>query len=306
MNKMKTDGFFQKKRQKQLIFSLIVVIIPIIQFCIFYIGVNFNSILMAFQKYEINEQTNLGKYQFNGLKNFRRMFFQLKYENDLPWALKNSIIAFLVNIGVGTTLALIFSLYIFKGMVGSKTFRAILFAPSILSSIVTVTMYKNFVETAIPEIFNLQYGLLGNPDTRFGALLFFMIWVSFGTQILIYSGAMNTIDPSVIEAAKLDGASPLREFLSIILPLIYPTVTTFLVTNIAGLLTNQMNLFAFYANGADPELRTMGYYLFRQTNTASLAEYPLLATYGVALTLIAAPITLLGKKVLESVGPKTE
>lgn len=299
-------NFFKKARTKDLIFALLVIAIPAIQFCIFYIGVNFNSVLMSFQKYVVNEQTNLGEYIFCGLENFEKMFFKLKYENELLTSIKNSLIVFVVNVGVGTTLSLVFSLYIFKKMAFAKTFRAILFAPSILSSIVTVTMFKNFAESAIPQILNLEMGLLGNPETRFGTLLFFMVWIGFGTQILMYSGAMNSIDPSVIEAAKLDGASPLREFISIIIPLIYPTLTTFLITNIAGLFTNQLNLFTFYANSADASIRTMGYFLFRQTNVSTLAEYPLLATYGIALTLIAVPVTLLSKKGIEAIGPKTE
>ena len=300
------ENFFKKARTKDLIFALLIILIPTIQFCIFYIGVNFNSVLMSFQKYVINEETNLGQYIFCGLENFEKMFFKLRYEDELLTALKNSIIVFFVNVGVGTTLSLVFSLYIFKKMAFAKTFRAILFAPSILSSIVTVTMFRNFVESALPQILGLEMGLLGNPSTRFVTLLFFMVWIGFGTQILMYSGAMNSIDPSVIEAAKLDGASPLREFVSIIIPLIYPTLTTFLITNIAGIFTNQLNLFAFYANSADLSIRTMGYFLFRQTNVSTLAEYPLLATYGVALTLVAVPITLLGKKGLEVIGPKSE
>ncbi|MBO5412499.1 MAG: sugar ABC transporter permease [Clostridia bacterium] len=297
---------FQKKRMKDMIFCLCIIAVPAVQFCIFYVGVNFNSILMAFQKVDI--VNNRYVYKMAGLENFETMWFELKHGFELPYAIKNSFIAFIVTVGVGTTLALFFSLYIFKGMAFSKTFRIILFAPSMISAIVTVKMYEGFVETAFPAIFDSLdgSGLLSNLDTQFPTLLFFMVWVGFGTQILMYSGAMNSIDTSIIEAAKLDGANALREFVSIILPLIYPTITTFLVVNLAGFFTNQMHLFSFYANGADPTVSTIGYMLFKRTRKGGIMEYPLLAAYSIAFTLIAAPVTMLGRKFLEKVGPKLE
>ena len=194
-------------------------------------------------------------------------------------------------------------------MFASKTFRVFLFLPSILSSTITVTMYRNFVETALPEIFPSVFdgmGLLSNPDTKMFAILFFMIWAGFGTQILMYSGAMNTIEQSVIEASKLDGTNSIQEFVHIILPLIYPTITTFLITSIAGLFTNQLYLYSFYGNSADEAYRTIGYHLFRQVNTGTRAERPLLAAYSVTLTLIATPITLFARWAFEKLGPKTE
>ena len=187
----------------------------------------------------------------------------------------------------------------------------LLFAPSILSTVVTVRMYTNFVEIVLPAMIPSMggKGLLSNTDTVMFAVLFFSVWIGFGTQILMYSGAMNTIDNSVIEAAKLDGAGPLREFVSIILPLIYPTFVTFMVTNIAGLFVNQINLYTFYGSGAPDRYVTFGYYLYVKTaagtGTGSYAEYPVLACFGLLFTAIAVPVVLGGKRLLEKIGPKT-
>lgn len=305
----KKNNVFSQRKSKDLIFCLLVILVPAIQFGIFYIGVNFNSIAMAFQKFEINPETNLGAFVGNGFNNFVSLFNQIRYDHAIGTAFKNSGITFLVSVGVGTTLALVFSLYIYKEMFASKTFRVFLFLPSILSSTITVTMYRNFVETALPEMFPGVFngmGLLSNPDIKMFAIMFFMVWIGFGTQILMYSGAMNTIEQSIIEASKLDGTNSFQEFFHIILPLIYPTITTFLITNIAGLFTNQLNLYAFYGNGADEAYRTIGYHLFRMVNVGTRAERPLLAAYSVLLTLIATPLTLLGRFAFEKLGPKTE
>ena len=108
---------------------------------------------------------------------------------------------------------------------------------------------------------------------------------------------------SVIEAAKLDGASPFREFFSIILPLIFPTIETFIITGFSTIFTHQMYLYSFYGKGAQASIATMGYYLFKNTQTASLAEYPLLATYGVVLTLVVAPLTFTARRLMDKFGP---
>lgn len=298
----KTKNHFQKKRIKDMIFCGLVLAVPVTQFFIFYIVVNFNSILMAFQKYD------KGEYLFNGLQNFRDMWEEIAHGSTLD-ALKNSLIVYICSSLLGLTLSLVFSFYIYKKMPLSKTFRVFLYLPSILSSMVTVTIFKQLVEIGVTDLFSLEQGLLQNPDTKMGTLIFFQLLMGFGTQILMYSGAMNGIDDSAVEAAKLDGVNTFQEFFHITLPLIYPTIVTFLVVGMAGMFTNQLNLYAFYGNGGNlgSEYWTVGYMLFQRINTAkTLSDYPLLATYGVALTLIAAPMTLLFRKGLEKFGPSIE
>lgn len=299
-------AFFANKKTQDLIFCLLIFLVPMVQFAIFYLGVNINSFVMAFQKYEVDPVTNLGSYVSNGFNNFKTMFFEIQNDGVFGYALKNSLLAFVMVTLVGITFALVFSLYIFKKMPGSGIFRVLLFAPSILSAVVTVTMYRFFVEDAVPVIFNMEQGLLGNPSTKMGTIIFFNIWIGFGTQILMYSGAMNGIDPSITEAAKLDGANPFVEFFHIILPLIFPTIQTFLVTGVAGLFINQINLVAFEGLSAEGQYMTIGYYLFKDTEAATQYRYPILAAYGISLTLIAAPLTLLVRWALEKFGPSVD
>jgi ABC-type sugar transport system permease subunit len=210
---------------------------------------------------------------------------------------------------VGITFSLVFSLYIFKKFPGAGMFKVLLFAPSILSAVVTVTMFRSFVDVVIPKVFNIdngELGLLSNPDTKFWTIVFYNIWIGFGTQILMYSGAMNGIDPSITEAAKLDGANPWIEFFYIILPLIFPTIQTFLVTGVASIFTNQINLVAFEALNANIKYNTIGYYLFKKAAAPTQYEYPIWATMGALLTLIAAPLTLIVRWLLDKFGPSVE
>ena len=306
--KLTLREYFTSKRGKDLIFCLAILAIPVIQFSIFYIGVNFKSVLMAFQSYEIDPVTERGFFSFNNFANFKTVWIELTEGEVFLRAFFNSLIIFAVNVFIGITLSLVFSLYIYKKRKGYKIFKFLLFLPSVLSSIVTVTMFRFFVEAGVPAVVESMngVGLLSDSNTRFGTLIFFNIWISFGTQMLMYSGAMNGIDTDILEAAKLDGVTPFSEFIHIILPLIFPTISTFLIVNVATMFTNQFNLYSFYANIADPSVQTVGYYLYRGVKVSSLAEYPVLATYGVLLTLITVPLTLFVRFLLEKFGPSQE
>ena len=124
----------------------------------------------------------------------------------------------------------------------------------------------------------------------------------------MYSNAMSgNISPEMVEAAQLEGVSAIQEFFYITFPLIFPTFSTFTVTGVAGIFTNQFGLFNFYGPAADPSLQTYGYYIYVKTlNASSKAEYPYLASMGVWLTAVAAPITFLVKYLLEKIDPTND
>ena len=88
----------------------------------------------------------------------------------------------------------------------------------------------------------------------------------------------------------------------------YSTMVTFIVVNIAGMFSNQMSLYSFFGAQAETDLWTIGYWLFKNLSqgTLSMPEYPELAAAGVVLTVVATPITLLVKRLLEKIGPSED
>jgi len=297
---MKKSRTINRKRKWQLIFCLCVLALPIIQFCIMYIGVNIRSVFMAFQEYD----TKSGTWTVVGFDNFIKVFRNLSAGSILTSTVKNSLIFWIVGLCFGTVLALAFSYYLFKKRFLTPLFKIMLFLPSMISVTVLVTLYQYFVDAALPDIFGFE-GLLTKKEAIFPTILFFNIWCGFGTNVIMYTNAMSGIDESIIEYSKLEGVKPLREMVSIVLPLIYPTITTFLVVGIAGIFTNQANLYIFYSEQASKDLMTLGYYMFTKVvgKAASLSEYPYAAAMGLLCTFIAAPITLLARKLLDRFDP---
>lgn len=307
MAKSIAHGKLTKEKKKNLVFYILMMLFPIGQFAIFYIGVNFNSFLLSFQ--EIDLLSGNVTWTF---KNIADAFTLLTRSTALLSALKMSVESWFILLIIGTPLGLLFSFYIYKKMPFSGTFRVMLFLPSIISAIVMVTIFQFFVERAVPayasKLFGIEMeGLLENISTRYPTIMFYNVWVGFGTGVLMYSNGMSGISTDVVESSHLDGASGIKEFWYITLPLVYPTVSTFLITGVAGLFTNQINLYSFYGGGAPVGVQTYGYYLYMKTQVAaSEAEYPPLSAMGLLLTFVAVPLTLIVKWALEKLGPKED
>ncbi len=296
------------KSKKKWIFYWAILALPLLQFCIFYIGVNFNSIMLAFKEWDTETAQLIWS---PSMGEFKRAITDLFTVDYFATAFKNSIINYLASLLV-IPFALLFSYYINKKGVGSGMFKVVLYMPQILSVSILVIMYKYFVNLAIPTIGELltgevSEGLLANPDTEFATILFFSVWASFGTQMLMYTGAMSGISDSIIDAAKIDGVNDVQEFLLIVVPSIYATITTFVVVGVAHFFTGQMHLYSFKADSADYKLWTFGYFLYRSVQTSStMRDYPYLASFSIIFTVLAVPLTLGVKWIMEKCGPKTE
>ncbi len=294
------------KRDKDKIFVACLVTLPLIHYLIFYVYVNINSIFLAFQRYEN------GAYVWKGFINFKLLWNEIG-NGLLKYFIKNSLLYYVIHTGVGTTATLFFSYYIFKKRFASKLFKVILFLPSVISAISIALMYKYICDFAVPQIILKLFdkkipALASNVNTVLPTVIFFGIWVGFGSGLLLYSGAMSNINDAVIEAAQIDGAGELRQFFSIVIPMIYPTLSVFIINGIAIIFTSDMHLYAFYGTDIkNLETSTVGYYLLRKTRSAqSYGEYNVPAAMGIALTAVSIPITFAARWLLNKFGPKVD
>lgn len=293
---------YYKRSQKRLLFYVLMVALPVLQVAIFYLYVNINSFLLAFKNY-----TSYFEAEFAGLDNFKWAFERLGSSGSM---FRNSFIKYLADLFLSLGLSIIFSYYLAKKYPAAGFFKTILFMPQILSAVVLTVLFRYIVNDVYMVIAGEELGLLDNPETALGTIVFFSIWVSFGSQVLMFTGAMSGIDDSVIEAAHLDGASVMQEFFYITMPMIWHTFVTYFVTTLAGIFTNQMNLYTFFGENAG-ELSTMGYYLYTSAKGSDVympgdVSYSQLSALGLVLTFIVLPLTLGSKKLLTKLGPSMD
>ncbi len=301
-----------KKRTRaakgDMLFYVLMMAWPILQFCVFYIAVKFNSILYSFQRYDKLSRTFTWTLDY-----VKSALKTMTASPALVETMKMTLLFFLLFTGINTPLGLLFSYYISKKQFASGFFRVFLFLPSIICSVIMVLIYGNFVDVALPEIVRVLTGktvggLMSTKSTRFFAVMFYNLLVGFGVNVLMYSNAMSAISEEVVEAAHLDGATGLKEFWFITLPSIYPTLVTFLITALAGMFLNQYNLYSFFGSGEHFGLQTYGLYFYVQTLAAdgSRAEYSQISAIGLWLTFIALPLTYGVKFLLEKLGPSED
>ena len=298
----------KKKKWRETAFILGMLGWPLLMFCVFYIGVNGSSVLLAFQRVDSNYQ-----YHWNGLNNFKDAFALLGGGgNILRTAALNNIKLFIMTFIIGFPLNMIFGYYLFKQKLGHQMVRFIVMTPSLLSGMVVSLLFLRFCETALPDlVFQLTSQKIGNllrqESTAMGTIIFYVLWTGFTTSLIYYPNAMNAIDNSILESAVLDGASVLQELIYIIVPLIHPTITTMVVSNVPALFTNSGPLFAFYYRSAPSYTMTMGYYLFTETIYGEGEQtYPFLSALGFILSAVTLPLVYLTKWLFDITDPMRE
>ena len=309
MEKTKNKNQLSKTNKSDLLFYCLILAWPVLQFCVFYIGVNFNSIIMSFKEISIGENGDwITKISLHQYESAFAWFFGPDFKSYLWVSLKS----FLITTGIGLPLGLLFSYYIFKKMPAWGAFRVILYLPQILSGVVVASIFKYFLIDCLPYMAPDIGNLLDKTrEYRFSVLMFYNIWISFGVNVLMYSNKMSGISEEIIESAHLDGAVGVQEFWYIVLPLTYSTISVFAITGIAQIFVNQFGAYDMYAYTADNSIRSIGYWFFvevasRFKNVTKSAELPYYSAVGIVLTFITIPIALGIRWVLEHCGPSEE
>ena len=291
----------RKGDRGEALFYAAIVAFPLLQILVFYFYVNFNSILLCFKDWPASGTTP----RWVGFENFKDLWKDVE-NNILIDEFKNSILVWIFVSGLGTFLSILFSYYIFKKWKSGKMFKFFLFLPSVVPSLLFVIIYQFFMDEALPgymyEVFGklMKGGLFSGPyDTIMPVVIFFNVWVCFGSQVLIYTGAMDQITPDILEAGKIDGVSSTQEFFKIVIPMILPTVSTFVVASVATIFTNQASLYAFGGNQYTSENSTLGYHLYTLVDTPGRYDmYGYASALGVVCTCIAIPLTMGVRKLL--------
>jgi multiple sugar transport system permease protein len=137
-------------------------------------------------------------------------------------AIVNTVIFVLVVAPVQAGLALVLALLINQRLRGINVFRAIYFMPVVVS-IVVVSLLWRFIYDGDSGLLNnllsaVSFGTipkvdwLGNPSTALGAIIAMSIWQAVGFHMVIWLSGLQTISPSLYEAAAIEGSSPWLTF----------------------------------------------------------------------------------------------
>ncbi len=294
----------QKRRRavKRGVFIGCMLAIAIINFLIFWVYVNFNSILLAFQT-----QTREGIVW--GFQEFTKFFEQFSSEFAEPRladALGRTLILFVLCNIVMMPLNLIITYILYKKIPGEKFFRVIFFLPSIISGAVLVGVFRRIfaVDGPINELITSIQGStydrnwIASKDWLFTTILIYVFWTSWGGNVVLLTGAVYRIPTDVLEYASIDGVGFFRELVQIIIPMIWPTLSTLLTFAAAGLFTNSGPVLLFDERNQYNTV-TLGHFIYMQVKQSGNYNYP--SAIGLIFTAIGFPIVLIVKWALGKV-----
>lgn len=298
---------FNRKKMFDLIFYIALLTPPILSIIVFYIIVHANSIRMAFCAYDAETKS----YFWNNFGSFGRVFKELAMSKG-TWsiAFKNSYLLYGLGWLTHTPINFILCYFIYKHAGIGGWFKVALFIPTIMSSMVTLIMFKYFANNAIPAMLQkitnskeMIPGLLTMEGVRFWTMWLHGFFTGFGSGLLLYLNAMKAISPSIVEAAHLDGITYWGEFYYITLPLIFSTWRVFIVTGVAGILGNQFGGFQLFGESAPPDIQTVGYKLYVESVTRGDSEYPFLSAFGLLISLLTMVPTMFARWLTERIDP---
>lgn len=181
----------------------------------------------------------------------------------------NTLLIALITVPIGLAFAVIIAVALEK--LKTRTLYLVLFFAPVVTSTVAVAMIwqqmlraDGVLSSAIAKTFGIAPpDWLGDPRLALISVCIVSIWASMGLNVIIFLAGLQNISPSVIEAAKIDGAGTFRLFWSIRMPLLSPIIFfSSVIAFISSLQTFDV-VFVLTSNaGPDNATRTIVYHIY--------------------------------------------
>lgn len=164
-----------------------------------------------------------GKNSWAGFDNY------IKFINDseIFLATKNTILYMLLSVPICILLALILASLLNTKIKFRGLYRAIYFLPMVVAPAATSMVWKwlfNADAGIINQLFNLNINWLTDPNIAIVSIAIVTIWSSLGYNIVLLLAGLQSISKSYYEASIIDGATGIKQFFHITIPLISPTL----------------------------------------------------------------------------------
>lgn len=202
---------------------------------------------------------------FIGVDNYERMI-----GDPVFWqALWNNLLYAAVTIPVSMALALAMALFVSSRFSGQGIVRMAYFTPTVLPMVAVANIWLFFYAPGYGPInqFLSLFGaghinFLGAPQTALWSLIVITIWKEAGFFMIFYLAALQQISPTLLEAARLEGAGPTQIFRRVTVPLIMPTTLFVMVNALIGAFRLVDHVIALTKGGPDNSTTLLLFYLY--------------------------------------------
>lgn len=192
-------------------------------------------------QFSLFEWRGFGASTFVGLQNYVDLAGDAAFRAAIGNALVLIVFYAVIPLVVGLVLAAILR----RGQVrGMGFFRTVIFLPQVIALVVVAVAWRQIYSPVGPlnqileavGLGGLTRGWLGDPGTALASVGFIGTWVEMGLVMLLMLSGMSRIPAELFEAARLDGAGPVKEFFAITLPAVRGEITVALVLTIIAAL----------------------------------------------------------------------
>ena len=292
-----------KKTRRLVIHENIAAYLFLLPFLVFFVGFVLYPMFMCVYTSFFDATMGTREDIFLGFGNYVELF-----NDPVFWtALWNTLIIVFVSVPVTCAFSLWVASAIAKMPVAATSaFRCIFYLPVVTGS-VAVTMVWKWMYNNYYGIFNyigtstglLDKGInwLGDPKYALGCIILILLTTSVGQPIVLYVSALDNVDKSLVEAAEVDGATPMQAFWKIKWPQMMPTTLYILVITTI----NSFQCFALIqlltSGGPNNSTMTIMYYIYH--NAFKLYRYGYGNAMGVILAIIIAILSAIQFKLGE-------
>ncbi|MET7826999.1 sugar ABC transporter permease [Streptomyces sp. NPDC005386] len=219
-----------------------------------------NTVILSF-----TDASTLGGGHFTGLANYRRLLT----DDDFWLSLRNTALYIVVVVPLMVVLPLLVAVLVQRRVAGVGFFRAVFYSPVVASMVVAGLIWSwllssdGLVNSLLRGLHIVSEPLPFLTDSRL--LLFssmaMTVWKGLGYYMVVYLAALANVPRSLLEAAEVDGAGPVRRFMSVTVPLLRPTMV--LVATLSAIASAKVfaEVYTLSGGSAGPggEARTLVY-----------------------------------------------
>ncbi|MEE0808524.1 MAG: sugar ABC transporter permease [Acutalibacteraceae bacterium] len=169
---------------------------------------------------------------FVGFRNYITAFSTGEFLNALWFTVRFAVVS-VITINI---IAFALALMLTRGIRGTNAFRTVFFMPNLIGGIVLGYIWQLIINGVL---LGYGYSITSSPAFGYWGLVILMNWQMIGYMMIIYIAGIGNISNDVLNAAKVDGASPFRVLVSVTIPSVMPSITICLFLTI----TNSFKLF---------------------------------------------------------------
>lgn len=287
-----TAPALRRRRRDDTRLALLFILPATIGLVTFFFWPLVRGIWLSFTSWDV-----LSPAQFNGLENYTRMLSDPVFWN----AIRVTALYVVINIGIQTVVALLIAV-LMQRLSQSIVLRSLVLTPFLVSNVVAALVFLWILDfqLGIGNQFLEWIGLdrIGFFTTEAWAIptiALVNVWRHMGyTALLIFAGLL-TIPPTMYEAARVDGASEVRSFFAITMPLLRPILGLVLIISVIG--SFQVFDTVAVTTGGGPVDATRVLQLYIYENAFAQFDFGYAAALSVALLLLLMVITFIQYRV---------